>query len=199
LKFLGFLLIGGGALLLFLIYGPIIKEEVSYQERKITLSRSEDNGTRGVKKEVTPVSEDFGLMIERLGINVQVFADTDANNPKEYLPILLKGVAHAKGSVFPGQEGNVFIFAHSSNAPLSISRYNAVFYLIDKLESGDGVDIFYQGSKYKYEVTEKVIATPDMVAPYVKEHATGKSLTLQTCYPAGTALKRLLVIAKEID
>jgi len=144
---IGLLLIIGSLLLIGLIYGPVLKEEFRYQASIIELPQ----------EGITPESEEFGLVIPKIGVNAKVFSNVDANNPKEYLPLLTQGVAQAKGSSFPGGEGNVFIFAHSADTPLNITRYNAIFYLIGKLEPGDKIIIYFQQVEYNYEVFEKKV------------------------------------------
>ena len=191
LKIIGLVLIFGGLLLVGLIYSPVIREEANYRLSSVKSSLQEN-------KEIVPIDKNFGLLIPKLNINVKVFANVDATKPQEYLPILAKGVAQSKGSFLPGQEGNVFIFAHSTNTPLNASRYNAVFYLLNKMEKDDEIIIYYQQQKYIYKVMEKKIISPEKLGNYLKA-LKGKTLTLQTCYPPGTTIKRLLVIAQEID
>ena len=187
-KIIGFLLIIGGLLLIGFIYGPIFKEEFRYRT----------TWTPPQEKEIIPVSEDFGLIIPKIGVNAKVFPNVDSNNPNEYLPILTQGAAHAKGSVLPGEEGNIFIFAHSSDTPLNITQYNAVFYLIGKLKTGDEIVVHYNYMRYLYEVIDKKIIPPEVMSDYFRGFG-GKTLTLQTCFPPGTSVNRLLVIAKEAD
>ena len=191
LKIVGLVLIVGGLLLVGLIYSPVIREEVNYRLTTVKSSFQEN-------QEIIPLNKEFGLVIPKIDVNVEVFPNVDANNPKEYLPLLAKGVAHAKGSLSPGQEGNVFIFAHSTDTPLNANRYNAVFYLLNKLEKDDEVFVYYQQEKHLYKVLEKKIISPEKLNDYLNT-LKGKILTLQTCYPPGTTLKRLLVIAQEID
>lgn len=191
LKIVGLILIIGGLLLVGLIYSPVIREEVNYRLTTVKSSFQKN-------KEIIPLDKEFGLVIPKINVNVKVFANVNANNPKEYLPLLAQGVAHAKGSLLPGQEGNVFIFAHSTNTPLNASRYNAVFYLLNKMEKDEEILIYYQQQKYVYKVMEKKIISPEKMNDYLKT-LKGKTLTLQTCYPPGTTLKRLLVVAQEID
>lgn len=174
-----------------LVYWPIINEEIRYQNLE-----NQRRNELPIPKTITPVSEEFGLVIPKLELNVKVFANVDANSPQEYLPILTKGVAHAKGSVLPNEMGNVFIFGHSSDTPLNINRYNAVFYLISKLEKNDEIIVYYNYLKYNYRVTDKKIISPDKVAETL-QNLQGETLTLQTCYPPGTTFYRLLVLAKK--
>ena len=190
LKIIGLVLIVVGLLLVGLIYSPVIREETKYRLTTVKSSFQES-------KEIIAVDKEFGLVIPKIDVNVKVFANVDANNPKEYLPLLAQGVAHAKGSLLPGQEGNVFIFAHSTNTPLNASRYNAVFYLLNKMEKDDEIFVYYQQQKHSYKVLEKKIISPEKLSDYLKT-LKGKTLTLQTCYPPGTTINRLLVIAKEV-
>ncbi len=148
LRIVGLILVGGGLLLVGLIYSPVVKEETNYRLIKVKSSFQKS-------QEITPVDKSFGLLIPKIGVNVKVFANVDATSPKEYLPILAQGVAQAKGSFLPGEGGNVFIFAHSTDTPLNANRYNAVFYLLNKLEKDDEIFIYYQQEKYVYKVSEK--------------------------------------------
>jgi len=51
------------------------------------------------------------------------------------LPILQKGIAHAQGSVFPGMQGNIYLFAHSTDNWWNVGRYNAVFLSFARFDS----------------------------------------------------------------
>ena len=191
LKIIGLILIIGGLLLVGLIYSPVIREEANYRLTAVKSSFQKN-------KEIIPIDKEFGLIIPKIDVNVKVFPNVDATKPQEYLPILAKGVAQAKGSLLPGQEGNVFIFAHSTDTPLNASRYNAVFYLINKLEKDDEIFVYYQQQKYIYKVVEKKIVAPEKLTNYLKI-LKGETLTLQTCYPPGTTLKRLIVTARLVE
>lgn len=174
------------------IFFPVWQQEINYQlEEKISGGYE--------KRSFNPVDTQFGIVVPKINVNAKIFSEVDATNPDKYLPILKKGVAHLKGSAYPGQEGNVFLFAHSTDVFWNVGQYNAVFFLIGKLEKGDEIDIYYQGKLYKYNVLEKRVVAPKILEEYVRQHTSGKTLTLQTCYPPGTTLKRLIVIAKEID
>lgn len=146
---------------------------------------------------IVPESTDFGVIIPKLNVNTAVVQDVNAANEKEYFSALEKGAAHAKGTVFPGQDGNSFIFAHSTLNFWEVSRYKAVFTLLRKLEPGDRIVTFYQGQRYDYRVKEKKIVEASDITDLTPT-AVGKRLTLQTCDPPGTTLKRLIVIAEAI-
>jgi sortase A len=187
LRLLGNFLIIFGILFIVFTFGPATREETTYQIREVL----------NKKPELIPPNEDFSIVIPKIAAVAPVFPNIDPFDKSKYLQVLYKGVAHAKGTPFPGQEGNTYLFAHSTDTFINVGRYNAVFYLLGKLEKGDKIDIYYKGEKIEYEVTEKKIVPPSTVE-YLGTIDEGRTLTLQTCYPPGTTLKRLVVIAKQI-
>ncbi|HLD24374.1 MAG TPA: sortase [Patescibacteria group bacterium] len=167
---------------------PVILEELGYNARQIALPLK--------NPEITPIDTDFGVVIPKLGANAKVMANVDPYNSREYQVALTKGVAHAKGTGTPGVHGNIFLFSHSSVNFYEASRYNSVFYLLTKLEAGDDIEVYYQGTKYVYTVIDKKTVLPTAVE-YLKPLGAGReTLTLMTCWPPGTTYKRLLIIAE---
>ena len=140
----------------------------------------------------------FDVLIPKIGANARVFPNVDSTNEDEYLKVLQKGVAHAKGSVFPGIPGTTYLFAHSTDSFIDVGRYNAVFYLLKDLNPGDQVVIFYQNKRYNYTVAQTKITDGNDVSYLTHAHEGPEQLVLQTCWPPGTAWKRLLVIAKPV-
>lgn len=146
---------------------------------------------------IEPVNTEFSIIIPKLNVNAAVIQEVNAANYNEYIEALQKGAAHAKGTVYPGQEGNSFIFAHSTLNFWDQTRFNAVFMLLRKLEPGDRVVTFYKGQRQDYIVTDKKVVEASDVSS-LTPFAEGKQLTLQTCDPPGTTLRRLVVTAKAI-
>lgn len=145
---------------------------------------------------IVPKSTGFSLIIPNIGINEKVFANVDPGNPKEYLNILQKGIAHAKGTAFPGENGTVYIFAHSVDNFWNVGRYNAVFYLLNKLENENNITIFFNDKRFDYKVTDKKIVDANDVQYLNPSFEKGEKLILQTCWPPGTTWKRLLIFAE---
>lgn len=141
-----------------------------------------------------PVSSKFGIIIPKIGANAPIAPNIDAGNPDIYLAALKKGVAHAAGTVFPGVTGNIFLFAHSTDDFWNVGRYNAIFYLLKELEKGDEVDVFLNGKRHIYRVTNKLVVDPTEIE-YLTRQTNYEQLTLQTCWPPGTTFKRLIVLA----
>ncbi len=147
---------------------------------------------------LVPKDPNFSIIIPKLGANANIIANVDSANPDQYIPALEGGVAHAAGTKFPGEHGHIYLFAHSTNTFANVSRYNAVFYLLYKLEPGDEINLYYQGIRHKYKMTGKTIVDPSEVG-YITRTSEAEFLTLQTCWPPGTVAQRMLVFAEPIS
>lgn len=148
------------------------------------------------EKIMIPKSTKFSVIVPKIGINEAVYENVDPTNDKEYLEVLKKGVAHAKGSAYPGMNGTTYIFAHSTDNFWNVGRYNAVFYLLNKLEPGDDIVTFFYDQRYNYIVKEKKVVDGDAVEYLQANIGKGERIILQTCWPPGTTWKRLIVIAE---
>jgi LPXTG-site transpeptidase (sortase) family protein len=142
-----------------------------------------------------PVDPEFSIIVPKLGINTHVSANVSAADKKQYEPALKKGAAHALGTNLPGENGRIFIFAHSTDNVWNIARFNAVFYLLKDLEANDQVHIVYKGVVHPYVVTDKKIVGADDIE-YLTARIGTEELILQTCYPPGTTNERMLIFAK---
>ncbi len=130
------------------------------------------------------------IIISKIKIEAPlVFAS--GTSQKELSAALNQGVLIYPGSKMPGELGNVFLTGHSSTMPWNKTKYGQVFTLLDRLAPGDIVTIYYNQHKYDYQVTNKYVTTPDKVA--LNSQTNSKTLTLFTCWPIGTAWKRLVV------
>ncbi|MEO6508911.1 MAG: sortase [Patescibacteria group bacterium] len=143
---------------------------------------------------LSPQDTQYSIVIPKIGANSRIIPNVNAANESEYLGSLKQGVAQTLGTANPGEGGHIFLFAHSADNIFDIGTYNAVFYLLYKLEKEDEVNIFYQNRRYTYRVIDKKVVDPSEVE-YLTRKTDSEFLTLQTCYPPGTTLKRLLVFA----
>lgn len=165
-------------------FAPVLKSEIKYQLNK--------KSTKPV--EIVPVNLNFSIIIPKINANALVIKDVDPFNSRIYQNALTKGVAHAKNTSTPDQSGNTFIFAHSAGNWYQANQFNAVFYLLNKLKTGDEIIIYYQSQKYIYSVDEIKFVKPDEI-DYLSNQLNSNKLTLMTCWPPGTTLKRLVVIS----
>jgi len=189
-------------------FGPILKEELDYDLGKkgieVEVAKTdfspqiaEAERIVAVQKEALSygVSSYFSIVIPKISAVSNVIANVDASNGGEYLEALKKGVAHAKGTYFPGQDGNIFLFSHSTDSPLNFARYNAIFYLLKKLEKEDRIIVYFADKRYDYKVVDKV-TTDVSDTTWLSPRAGEERLILMTCDPPGTTWNRLLVIAE---
>ncbi len=190
-------------------YYPLVKEEISYKFSKKAVATQSgfgslldrvyaDSASR-TQEEAKKLGVDsyFSIVIPKIDAHSRIIANVDSGNKEEYLDALSHGVAHARGTYFPGQGKGIFLYAHSTDSPLNFARYNAVFYLLGKLEEGDKIIVFFADKKYEYKVFDKV-TTSATDTSWLTDKGMGEVLILQTCYPPGTTWQRLLVLAKPV-
>jgi len=150
--------------------------------------------------DVTPYEN--RLIIPRLWKNIPLldvnhdgtWAYEDMHNV--FMEELKKGIVRYPGTALPGEIGNAFIFWHSSNYPWIKSDYNDVFALLDTLQNGDEIIIFYNQKKFIYAVTDRAIVKPGEVGVIENRDKTKRELSLMTCWPIGTTLERLILFAE---
>lgn len=110
-----------------------------------------------------------------------------------FMKELENGVIRYPGSAKPWEEGNSFIFGHSSNFPWMQWEYNDVFSLLDHVTYDDEVVVYYGQEKHTYKIRTKDVISPGDVS-VLKDDGNDKSkLTLMTCWPIGTTLNRLVL------
>jgi len=204
LRFFGNGLILASLLGLLLIFGPVLKTELSYQAKKAFKGVPQPQRTTfgdllklpGPVQALAAPNAAFSIVIPKIEAKAPIFANVDAADPIDFKRALAQGVAHAKGTFFPGMGEVIYLFAHSTDSPLNIARYNAVFFLLRELEEGDEILIFFNGKKFSYRVAEKMITPPGDTTFFQSQGE--EILVLQTCWPPGTTWKRLLVLAKPV-
>lgn len=108
-------------------------------------------------------------------------------------------LGHYNGSALPGEMGNAFIYGHSVLPWFyNPKNYKTIFSTLDKLLMGDVLYITYNGSILEYVVDGTAILAPEDVNPLAlakPKFLNESTVTLMTCVPPGTKLKRLLVYA----
>jgi sortase A len=151
----------------------------------------------GSKEQVlVPKDANFSIIIPKIGASAKIFPNVDPTDENAFLPILSQGIAHAKGTVFPGLSGNVYLFAHSTDNWWNVGRYNAIFYLLKDVSIHDEVVVFFEGKRFTYVVSETKVVDPGEVSHLINSHGGPQQLILQTCWPPGTTWQRLLVVAR---
>lgn len=109
---------------------------------------------------------------------------------------LEKSLVHYLPKSLPGEYGNVAIFGHSTLPQLYNPKdYKSIFTYLPSLEKGDIIKIKIGDITYEYEVYDMFVISPNEVS-VLDQQKDGSYLTLITCVPPGTYLKRLVVKAK---
>lgn len=138
------------------------------------------------------------IKIEKLGVDApMVWSKTDIET--NMLKDLENGLSHFMKTAAPGQNGNMIVSGHSSNYVWAKGGYKHVFKDLNNLQAGDLVNIKTVQKNgriiyYKYKITEKFVTTPDDEKIFADTQ--NPTMTLTTCWPIGTNLKRLIVKAE---
>lgn len=142
--------------------------------------------------QITVTKNEFSISIPKISAYSPIIKNVDPLDEKKYLEALKKGVAHAKGFGTPESTHSIFLFAHSSDFPWNITRYNTAFFRLNELKENDLITLTYNTKVYNYRVKEIKTVWPNQVD--VVNNSKHK-LILQTCTPIGTSLQRLLIFA----
>jgi len=135
------------------------------------------------------------IIISKINIRAPLVTPV-SDSDKDLNRALNQGVIIYPGSVLPGQNGEILLSGHSSIYPWISTRYGQVFTLLDKLSAGDTVSLVYNNYQYDYRITGKQILWPKDVKISDTRQPV---LTLVTCWPIGTTLKRLVVTGELIQ
>ena len=91
---------------------------------------------------------------------------------------LSQGVCHVTNSPFPGEGGNCIIEGHNL-AEFGFWRPQSFFSILEVVEKGSPIYVFFNGKKYVYKVKEKIYR--DVGDPKLYDTTPGERLTLITC------------------
>ncbi len=130
----------------------------------------------------------YNISVPKLGIKSAV-VEIGGENLKQNL-------VQYKDTALPGQNGNSVIFGHSALPQFyNTSNYLTIFSKLPTLKKGDEMLVDYDGIRYRYKVEEmyEVEATDIQV---LAQRFDDSYLTLITCVPPGTLLRRLVVKAR---
>ena len=138
------------------------------------------------------------IHIQKMGVTAPMVW-TQSVDEKVMLADLEGGLGHYYNTAAPGQNGNMVISGHSSNYIWKKGNYNHIFEKLNDLENGDEivVRIIQQNGRtiaYHYVVSEKYVTAPDDERIFAD--TPNSTMTLSTCWPLGTNLKRLIVKAE---
>ena len=146
------------------------------------------------------VSSEPRMIIPKINVDAPVVYGA-ASDTKSQSEAMKRGIAHFSipgASAVPGQVGNAVFAAHSSNDAFAAGDYKFVFAQNEKLVKGDIIYMNYNSKRYTYKITSTEVVMPNEVSK-VQLNTNKPMLTLVSCVPLGTAEKRLLVFAEQIN
>lgn len=191
----------------------IIEEKIAKDNPDLVYSRSYSpevllsniplGSAEGATFEVAP--QENRIIVPKLGKNIPLI-DVNHDEGVSYTEMhnifmqeLIKWVVRYPGTAEPGQKWNAFIFGHSSNYPWIKSDYNDVFALLDTLENGDEVIVYYNQKKFVYRITDRAIVKPGNVDVLNSRDPNKKEISLMTCWPIGTTLERIILFGELVE
>ncbi|MDP3964053.1 MAG: sortase [bacterium] len=132
--------------------------------------------------------KDFNhLVIPKIGVSVPIVEGSSE-------AALDRGAWRIPETSTPEVGGNTVISAHRFRF---LPPNNTTFYLLDKLEVGDEITVFWKGERYDYQVGESSVV--DKSAVVIQEEKGDTRLTLFTCTPLFSTAQRLAIVAFPVD
>ncbi|MEI7792635.1 MAG: sortase [Candidatus Berkelbacteria bacterium] len=181
-------------------YKTQIKAETYSAQTQIVLEPglvvSTGNVVAPPKERNLPTMQENYVKIPVLNIDAPITWRVN-NVPADVSLGLENGLIHINGTALPGEKGNIYVTGHSSNYIWAKGNYNSIFATLDQLIVGDLIYVKFNGETYVYKVSGQKVVVPTDLSVF--NQTDQSKLTLVTCWPIGTSLKRLVVEAKQID
>lgn len=112
---------------------------------------------------------------------------------------LKKSLVQYQNTAPPGQLGNTVVFGHSVLPQFfNPKSYLTIFSTLYKLKQGDEIFVDYDNVNYKY-IVEQIFEVKPSDLTVLEQRFDGRFLSIITCSPPGTYLRRLVVKAKIVD
>lgn len=139
------------------------------------------------------------VIIPKINLEIPVDYSQTSDDEATIQNALQKGVVHYPSTVKPGENGNAAFFGHSSNSLFAPGQYKFAFVLLHELAPGDTFYITYNGKAYIYKVFRTKVVDPTDISVLNDIPGHTATVTLITCDPPGTALRRLIVVGDQIS
>jgi len=148
---------------------------------------------------------DNRIIISRLGIHAPIKLTQNIDLKKgnwkaiedQVQNALRDGVVRFPGTAEPGKYGNAFLVGHSSYYPFLPGKYKDIFALLPEIEIGEEIEVWQNQKKYIFRVNGKKEVKPTDID--VLRQTNDQRITLMTCTPLGTTLRRLVVTARLVE
>ncbi len=176
----------------------LVKLDLLPEAPKIVAAAPRVEASTDVIESAVPVAPELPLIVRapKIGLETTV-ANPTAVDIASLDRALLTGAVRHPTSARLNEAGNVVLFAHSSYLPVVGNKAYKAFNNIQKLISGDTIEVVSGTTVYIYHVrsVKKENATFDAIPLRV----TGKVLTLSTCDSFGAKSDRFVVTADFVE
>lgn len=165
---------------------PEVVEEIDYTKAQnwFTTDDYDNNNYQSLSSQVSS----YTISIPTLNIdNMTVKVGGDD---------LDKHLIHYPGTALPGELGNPVIFGHSV-LPIfyNPTSYVSIFSKLPTLDEDDEIFIHIDGITYRYTVSSYHEVEPNQIE-LLEQRYDRRTLTLVTCVPPGTYLRRGVILAQ---
>lgn len=144
--------------------------------------------------EVSTYTRPTHISIDKIGVN-SVIETPNSPNIDVLDQSLQKGAVHYPGSGSI-EQGNIFIFGHSTNWKIVKNQAYKTFNGLENLEPGDEIVLESDGEKYVYVVDNVTLANESEAL--VDLNTTEQKLTISTCNSFGEKQERWVVEAYRV-
>jgi sortase A len=142
-------------------------------------ARQVDVAARQLRARLHPGQAIGRIEVDRIGLDMVLVEGTDADSLK-------KGPGRDGRTYLPGEGELVYIAGHRTT-------FGAPFAHIDRLRSGDRVELELPYGRFVYRVTRSVVVPADDL-DRLRSHGS-EVIALQACHPRFSARQRLIVYA----
>lgn len=136
----------------------------------------------------------FAITIPSLGIKDLTIGHPSDISSNGLLAPLKYGVGHLLG--YPGGDGKILIYGHSSSYSWDVSEYTKIFRTINTLKSGEKIYVTYNDKMYVYQLSYSETVPASDTSRY---KGKGEELILYTCWPPDKIAHRFLWHATPVE
>lgn len=167
----------------WLLYHALKPEPVFPYATKLT--RLPEFPSTAVKPKSEALPKGNRLVIPKIGVDVEIVEGKDER-------ALYRGIWHIPNTSSPDRGGNTVLTGHRFQY-LSGPR---TLYLLDQMQVGDVIIVYWKGVEYDYKVRERKIVNPDAIE--ILDNTDSPQLTVFTCTPIFTTKQRLVLFAEPL-
>lgn len=146
---------------------------------------------------INPDLENYVMEISKIGTSAPLVF-VASRDEQEIYEGLKSGYVHYDKTAFPGDDGDAVFFCHSSGRFGSRGDFDTLCANLDQVDRGDEIVISGESLKLRYRITSRK-NDYDPADPNIFRKTNRPTLSIISCYPAGTNHQRIVVRAELIS